>query len=104
MNYIQLTIIADDNKQESLIGFLSELGATGFEQQEGALLAYFEEATFPSYEVNKCLETLSFEMATVEEQNWNEVWEANFEPVVVDDFCAIRAHFHQPIAGVEHEI
>jgi ribosomal protein L11 methyltransferase len=29
---------------------------------------------------------------------------SNFQPVVVDDFCAVRASFHQPIRGVEHEI
>ena len=29
---------------------------------------------------------------------------ADFQPVVIDDFCAVRAHFHEPIASVEHEI
>lgn len=104
MNYIQLTIRACERDQETLIGLLSNLGATGFEQQNEALLAYFEEASFPSYDVKKCLESFSFDIATVEEQNWNAVWETAFEPVVIDDFCAIRADFHEPIASVEHEI
>lgn len=104
MNYIQISITANESDQERLISLLSDLGATGFEQQEEALLAYFEEDAFPSYEVNQCLETFSFEIATVQEQNWNEVWETGFEPVVIDDFCAIRAHFHEPIVGVEYEI
>lgn len=37
-------------------------------------------------------------------QNWNEIWESNFPPVVVGDFCAVRADFHQPVAGVKHEL
>jgi ribosomal protein L11 methyltransferase len=40
----------------------------------------------------------------LEEQNWNAVWEQNFQPVVVDDFCAVRAHFHEPVGNVKHEI
>ena len=104
MNYIQLTITAVEADQETLISYLSELGATGFEQQENALLAYFAEDAFPSYEVNEILKDFEFQISTVKEQNWNEVWEQAFQPVVVGDFCAVRAHFHEPIAGVEHEI
>ena len=43
----------------------------------------------------------------VQELEWekekNGEWEAEFEPVQVDDFVAIRAHFHQPIKNVQHE-
>ena len=38
------------------------------------------------------------------ERNWNEEWEKNFEPVVVDGFCGIRAFFHPPAAGVEYDL
>ena len=37
-------------------------------------------------------------------QNWNAVWESNFQPVIVEDFCAVRADFHEPIPGVQHEL
>jgi len=37
-------------------------------------------------------------------QNWNEIWESNFPPVIVNDFCAVRADFHEPIPGVKHEL
>ena len=40
----------------------------------------------------------------MDEQNWNAVWEQNFQPVIVEDFCAVRAHFHAPISNVQHEI
>lgn len=104
MNHIQLTITAAEADQEQLISLLSELGATGFEQTEDRLLAYFEEESFPSYDVKGILSNFPFEVTTVKEQNWNEVWEKAFQPVVVDDFCAIRADFHEPITGVAHEI
>jgi ribosomal protein L11 methyltransferase len=37
-------------------------------------------------------------------QNWNEVWESNFQPIIVDDFCGIRAEFHEPLKNVKHEL
>ena len=104
MNYTQLTIQASESQQDIIISQLSLLGATGFEQKEDSVLAYFEETAFPSYEVNEALKEWHFEINTVQEQNWNEVWESAFEPVVIDDFCAVRAHFHEPIPSVTHEI
>ena len=104
MNYIQLSIKAQESDQEKLISILSEYGATGFEQTDNNLLAYFEDEAFPSYDVNETLKDFSFQINTIKEQNWNEVWESNFQPVVVGDFCAIRADFHQPITNVQHEI
>lgn len=104
MNHIQISIEAGEADQELLISDLSELGANGFEQTETHLLVYFDEAAFPSYEVNALLEGHNSSIQTIEQQNWNAVWESNFQPVIVENFCAVRAHFHEPIAGVAHEI
>ena len=104
MNYIQLNITAKEEEQEQLISILSELSATGFEQTESNLLAYFEEENFPGSDVNNYLREYTFQKIIIKEQNWNQVWESNFQPVIVDNFCAIRADFHQPIMHVQHEI
>ena len=45
---------------------------------------------------------LSYTLQQIPERNWNAEWEAAFQPVVVEGFCAIRAHFHPPMPGVEH--
>ena len=104
MNHIRISIQADEVQQELFISELSELGATGFEQTDTNLLAYFDEENFKSYEVNELLKDASFQLDTIPQQNWNALWESNFEPVIVDDFCAIRADFHQPVENVTHEI
>ena len=104
MNHIQLSIEANEEQQEILISELSELKAIGFEQTDTHLLAYFEKDNFESYEVNKLVKEFAVNITSIPEQNWNAVWESNFEPVVVDNFCAIRAGFHQPIKNVQHEI
>ncbi len=104
MNSIQISIIATEQEQEILISQLEELYANGFEQTQDALIAYFPENNFESYAVNGILKNYQYSISTVEEQNWNAVWESNFEPVVVEDFCAIRAEFHEPITNVSYEI
>lgn len=104
MNHVQLSIEATESEQEILVGQLSELNATGFEQTDTHLLAYFEEEHFPSYDVHGLLKKFAFNITTVEEQNWNAAWEESFQPVAVENFCAVRAHFHQPNPAVAHEI
>ena len=37
-------------------------------------------------------------------QNWNKIWESNFDPVVVEDWVGVRADFHEPIKNVVHEL
>ncbi len=104
MNHIQIIIEANDEQQEILIGELEEVEAIGFEQTASNLLAYFEEDNFKSYEVNMLLKEYTFHFTTLPKQNWNALWESNFEPVIVDDFCAIRADFHEPVKDGHHEI
>jgi ribosomal protein L11 methyltransferase len=48
---------------------------------------------------------LSYSKSIVKEENWNAVWESNFEPVRVGDFVGIRANFHPHFEpAVDHEI
>ncbi len=104
MNSIQIKIEANEEQQDILISELSDLGADGFEQKDNILIAYFNENIFKSYDINEVLKKISFDISTIEERNWNKLWESNFEPVVVNNFCAIRAEFHEPISDVQHEI
>ena len=104
MNSIQISIEANEEQQEILISQLSELAVEGFEQTDNYLVAYFNEKTFKSFEVNELLKGYTLTTKTIEEKNWNEEWESNFQSVIVDKFCAIRAEFHKPITDVKHEI
>lgn len=104
MQHIQFSIEANELQQEYLIGILSQFDATGFEQTPTHILAYFEENNFAVNDVKEALKDFKFQMQTFKEQNWNNEWERNFQPVVVGVFCGIRADFHQPIKDVQHEI
>lgn len=104
MNYIRIAIAVEEAEQERIIGLLSQLDVTGFEQTPDELLAYIEQEQFSEAIIHELLHPLPFKVETIEEQNWNAVWESNFEPVVIQNFCAVRAHFHLPIIGVVHEM
>jgi ribosomal protein L11 methyltransferase len=104
MKHIQLEIVANQFQQEELIALLDDYNPSGFEQTDEVLKAYFEEENFAQDGIFKIVEGYQYEKTSIEEQNWNEVWEQNFQPVVVHDFCAVRAHFHEPITTVKHEI
>ena len=106
-SYTQIQInTSDANLQETLIALLADEGFEGFEEHTNYLLAYVPSVQFDASVVQAIVEGLGLEFSvdTMPEQNWNAVWESNFEPVIVDDFVAIRAHFHTPISGVEHEL
>ncbi len=49
--------------------------------------------------------TITYSKSIIKEENWNAIWESNFEPVRVDDFVGIRAHFHPSFEpAVQYEI
>ena len=47
---------------------------------------------------------ISYEVAEMPDKNWNEVWEAGHQPVLVETFCWVRAPFHPHRNDVESEI
>jgi len=107
MHYLQIAIpTPDPSLQEILIARLSALGYEGFEEHDDYLDAYIPETNFDAQALQDILlgHQLTCHTERLEQRNWNEEWEKNFQPVVVDDFCAIRAGFHAPIARVEHEL
>ncbi len=105
--YLQITFRPiDAEKAELLIAALSEANFEGFEEEDDTLKAFIKEEECDLEELNVIAEAndITYGMSIIEETNWNAVWESNFDPVVVDDFVAVRASFHQPIPGVEYEI
>lgn len=106
-NYVQVTVnVSDTELSEQLIAMLFALNFYGFEEKENELIAYVGEEEFRAAEVEQVCNLLDLPFTTqvIAQQNWNALWESNFEPVVVDDFCTIRADFHPPSTATKHEI
>jgi ribosomal protein L11 methyltransferase len=107
MNYIEVTIhIRNKELQEILIAELSLENYYGFEEEEEIFKAFIKEEQFNEDVLKSILANhqLIYKVNTIAEQNWNQLWESNFEPITVDDFVGVRASFHQPIENVQHEI
>jgi ribosomal protein L11 methyltransferase len=105
-NTVQIAIAANEQLREQLVAQLFEIDFDGFEETEDELLAFIDEALFDQSILEGLLSRyqLKYEKSVIKDQNWNAVWESNFLPVVVDGFCAVRAHFHEPIKDIANEI
>lgn len=91
---------------------IAELGEAGFEsflETEEGVLAYIQsiewnEQLFNQVEIlSNSNFSFSFTRKEIEQVNWNEEWEKNFEPILVDTICSVRAPFH-PKPEVEFDI
>jgi len=82
---------------------IAELGNTGFEsfvENEDGVTAYIQKEEWNEnilediHILNSDEFQISYTFEAIEQTNWNEEWEKNFNPIVVDDICAVRAPFH----------
>lgn len=109
MNHIQVTFFeADEARREALMAELqmTAIDFEGFEETDESLIAYMEEDHFDE-EVIRTLAAalnLKFEKHALEQRNWNAEWERNFEPVIIDGFCGVRADFHPAPEDVLYDI
>ena len=107
MSHIKVTIPEQiDEQREILIALLSDVGFEGFEEDDTNLYAFVEESGFDKSGLDVLAGQMEFEyeLETIVPRNWNEIWEAGFEPVVVDGFCTVRAHFHTGPVNTPYEI
>ena len=88
------------------MAMLSTLDFTGFEETEDSIIAYAEEERYEEQAVQEIAAQLQlpFQKEVLQQRNWNEEWEKNFEPVIIDGFCSVRADFHPKPENVTYDI
>lgn len=110
MDYYRYDIkVKEEKSSEVVLAILSQLPFDTFEEHANGIAAYI-----PATEIDEELElslnnysqqfSFSWEKTFIPYQNWNVLWESNFEPIQVEQFCGIRANFHPPFQNVKHEI
>jgi ribosomal protein L11 methyltransferase len=131
--YIQIAFDFDYQEQfEMLVAQLSALGFEGFNEEEASqgindgvkmsnslgegaghcktfILNTEFEANLLDNELDIIFKqnNIKYSKSIIKEENWNAVWESNFEPVRVANFVGIRANFHphfDPKVAFEIEI
>src|SRR5215472_9419489 len=105
MAYIEITFIeSSEETSDILVAMLSDLQYEGFEQEANSLKAFIRESLYNEEQLNELAKQfqLKYTVTDLPDTNWNKEWESNFQPVVVDDFCAVRAEFHEPVKDIKH--
>ena len=111
MEYIEIQCHYPDGfpGEETLPVLLGEIGFESFmETNEGVMSAYIPSENFSEEALNEMLaslpEKIRYEKTIIPDQNWNAVWESNFEPVLIDENCIVRAPFHEKQDDIEFEL
>ena len=93
-----------------LIAQLSQIGYESFVETDEGLQSYIPSNIFKIEDIHgldifKSNEfEISFSQKTIKDQNWNDVWESNYSPVLIKDMVYIRAPFHEEKKEVKFEI
>lgn len=110
MYYTKLQVQCDQEFIDILTAELADIGFDTFLETDSGLEAYVEEEKFDHDALDQLKERystlteLEFSFERIEKRNWNEDWEKSYEPIIVDDRCLIRAHFHQIEKKYPYEI
>jgi len=93
-----------------LVARLNEIEFESYNEDETGVKAYVQTHLIDEDAVKEIIAEvaelceLNFTINKVKQENWNEQWENNFEPVHINDKCVIRAHFHDSFPDIEQEI
>lgn len=107
MEYLQLTFrIPEGEEREILIALLSEESFEGFEETQDGVAAMIPGNDFDAARVDAiaAAHNVSYTIQTILQQNWNAQWESDFQPVVVEGFCTVRASFHPAAEHTPYEV
>ena len=95
--------------REILYAELGDRGFEAFEDTQDGVRAYikkeqFSKSLLKDLRINRIQgQKIEFDIITIANQNWNAVWESNFNPIVINSNCIIRAPFH-PAPALEYDI
>lgn len=107
--HLVVPITCQEEEIDLLVYHLTEAGFEAFEEKPGVLEAYILIADYNKEAVHQLIST-HFPNSKVEEEkelenkNWNEEWEKNFDPITVNKHLRVRAIFHEPDPEIEMEL
>ncbi len=102
MNYIEynFTVSPKEPGSEILVAELGEVGFESFVDTPTGIKAYIPKDLWKKdilqniFILRSNEFIISYQIKEIEQVNWNEEWEKNFSPIVVEDICTVRATFH----------
>ena len=108
MDFFEIRIYTQQYSADFLIGLLNDLPVNGYEEGIEMLIAYvpttYGRNTIEA-SLKECLpKDIHYDVQEIQDQNWNAIWESQFDPIVVNGFCNIRASFHELNSEVNYDI
>lgn len=96
---------------EILIALLDAYEFEGIHERENVIDTYIAVSNFNPDWIDviqsAMLKTgcrIMWEEELVPDKNWNALWESNFDPVIIDGQCVIRAPFHPEFKNIRYLI
>ena len=110
MDYYEIIIPVHSPQSDILVYYLDQIGYSGYVEQANGIAAYIEAAKYDEEQLTHIIRD-QFEIPwgkltirTIPHQNWNEVWEENFKPQVINDTVLVKAPFHNVKKSYPYEV
>lgn len=112
MAWLELTFTLPDQEElaEIFTARLSEIGFDSFLFEEANLKAYVDEEEYRPDLIDQLLHESLFasfrllKLEPVPDKNWNEIWESDYQPAIINERCRVRAPFHEPDSSYEFDL
>ena len=107
MDFITILVSCKEELNDLLIAELFELGFDSFQELEDGFEGSCPQNEFSEDQLKEVFSNYPFASFKIKEQekiNWNKEWEKNYDPIIVDEKCIVRATFHTSRPEFQHEI
>lgn len=112
MNYYACSFSNPENEnlKDMLMELLGAIGFDSFMDTDDGFEAYCQEPSLNEAELAEILQMEQFANVSllkkelIQDQDWNATWEASYEPVIINEFCRIRAPFHQVEGSYKYDL
>lgn len=104
--YHSITVYSTD---EILMALLTRFDLDSIEENEDHFVIYIKSSILTDdikSEIEKLIRTYNakYNIQEIVPQNWNAIWEASFQPVIVGDYCQVRADFHPADPNIKYDL
>lgn len=106
MNYLKISLEIIDEQGEEWMARLLDLGFESFEEKDNYLHAYIPQQEFSASGFEQLIRQhpVVYTRELILPQNWNSIWESNFEPIIIENRVSVRASFHPRPDQVEIDL
>jgi ribosomal protein L11 methyltransferase len=100
----------EDWHKDVLIDDLGQIGFDTFEDHDEGFSGFIASDGFDEGQLQWIIAQLPvdfqirYDVRDIKQENWNALWESNFNPIQIGDDCYVRATFHEPKAQFMYEI